>query len=149
MNSENEDFHTRDFLFEEGTMFLFRRRYIDKKILYEQIESVEFRKGSPLKRPGFAIAFGAALLLFNFWIFVSAGFDLYSFFSTGLFFIAGVGLYALYSGIPVHPVIAITFNKEVECFSVSTFIKNKTFESFVDFLRKELGDKKIKVGDLT
>ena len=149
MNLDNEDFHTRDFLFEDGTLFLFRRRYIDKKILYEQIESVEFRKGSPLKRPGLAIAFGVALLLFNLWIFVSSGFDLYIFFSTGLFFIAGVGLYAIYSGLPVQPVIAVRFNNEVECFSVSTFIKAKTIEYFVSFLRKELGDEKITVGDLT
>jgi len=145
---ENLEFHTRDFLFENGTLFLFRKGHLHKKILYEKIELVTLKKGSDLKRPGIAIGFGIALLLFNFWVFMSAGFNFYEFFDSGLFFIAGIGLYAIYSGAPIHPIIEIKFDNHVVRHSTSMFIRKKMMEAFIAYLQMELGPLRVRTGNV-
>jgi hypothetical protein len=145
MEVEPSDFHTRDFSFEDGVLFLFRKGHLYKKIPYDRVKSVVFKKGSDLRRPQLAVGFGILLLLFNAWILISAGFSLFQFFNTGLFFIAAVGLYAIYSGAPLHPVLEIRFGDEVESHSTATFIKHKTLDAFINFLQQELGRSKVTV----
>jgi hypothetical protein len=152
LEQEDNPFYTRDFLFENGTLFLFRRGSLDRKVAYENIVGVCLRKGSYLKRPGLALLFGFGFLALPVWILPSVGVNpiglsflllIFKFFRSGLF-VAAIGIYMIYNGLPVHTIVEIkTSDGSVFRCPISTLVRKRSVEPFVAFLQNELGPSRV------
>ena len=141
MEPGSEHYYTRDFLFENGTLFLFKRRYIHKTVIYAQISEITLSKGSYLKRPKLSLVFGFLLIVISLAALTAEGFSLYGFLRSGIFFVLVIGIYITYNALPIHKVIKITMDHGVENFSIDAFEKSKVTTHFIEFLEKEFAGK--------
>jgi hypothetical protein len=139
-------FSTKEFSFSEAAFKIYKNHKIENTP-FNEITLVTVKKGSDLKRPRAAFVFGIVLLIICVNLLGDYNFDLGEFFAGAvilrilsiLFFVGGVGCYAIYTALPIHPVIEIKHKDWTERLSLSTIIKVGKLESFSEFLRVEFG----------
>lgn len=141
-------FSTKEFVFEDGFLRLYRRVGIEE-IPFDEISTIELKKGSDLKRPKSAVTFGVFMLLLCIKMLGFYNLDIGEFFASGvvlrilsvLFFIGGIGVYSIYSALPIHPVVEILGNGQTERLSISSIIKSGLVATFSDFLQMKFSNK--------
>jgi hypothetical protein len=137
-------FSTREFAFSDGMLNVYRKAKVEQ-IPFDQIIMIELKKGSDLKRPKLGITFGVVLILVCIDILSTYNFDVGEFFASGailrilsvLFFIGGIGIYSVYSALPIHPIIEILIKSKIERHSISPIIKRGSMQAFSGFLQDE------------
>jgi len=142
-------------LTEKSILFL-RNRYPYREIVPSQIQKIELTKGTDLKRPVLALIFGACLIFAGTYLIANyADFDPSDLRTRGgaksigymiilEMFLVCFGGYAIFSAVPVHPVIRFTLTSgESESLSISDIIKNKKVEEFLKNLNSIVDNRKI------
>jgi hypothetical protein len=139
---------TKYFSFDNGILHVYKKGKIEQTP-YAQITAIEIKKGSDLKRPKLALVFGALLVILCVKILGTYAFDLGEFFASGiilrifavLFFVGGVGVYAIHSALPIHPVIEVETRDTSEHISIKSIVKSGGLNEFSKFLQTEFKGK--------
>jgi hypothetical protein len=131
-------------------MVRLRRKRRVVNFSYAELERVEIKRGSDLDRPGVSIAFGLILMVVCISFIVNAGFDLDTLLISpgllirlllALIFVGGLGVHAIYSALPIHPIIEIVAARDVYRYPITSVIKQGRLVDLCDRLRSRLGQK--------
>jgi hypothetical protein len=141
-------FSTKEFSFDDQLFRIYKNHQIEN-VPFNEIIMIEIKKGTHLKRPKSALVFGIVLVVLCLVILRDYKSDWSEFFASGvilrilgvLFFVGGVGVYSIYSALPIHPIIEIKHQHWTECLSISGMIKSGKIEPFSEFLRLEFANR--------
>ena len=137
-------FQSNQVRFLEDRVQFIENRLVKSEYLYKALNSIAIEKGTDVKRPKISIAFGFGLLVTSYAIYDAAGFDPTSlnrsiiYAIVAMFFFAVLGCYAIYSALPIHPIVRVRLKDSSKSFEIKPLIKGSSYQDFIGFLQTKV-----------